>query len=224
MGNKKNTNASKFKSNITRYVGNFEFIMSQAYECYALMLTDFITNKIPNLEVEIHKRLYNDYLENNAILSRLNLKEYFFDFEVPIINPTDYTTPSRTDIKVYHNKDRETDRNAYYIIELKRIDGHMELNRYYITGGIQRFTSTQYPAFFGIFGMIGFVVRFINIPNNVDKINNLLSKDYNAVINTQKPLTQSHSSNFWYESEHKDTSGKDLKGYHQFWDLNSIII
>ncbi len=224
MNNNKNTNAITFQPKKTRYIGNFEFIMSQVYECCALMLADFATDKIPNDEVEIHTRLYNDYLENNEILSKLGLKNYFFDFEVSLINPIGYTTPSRTDIKVYHNKDRETDRKAYNIVELKRIDGKTRLNKYYITGGIQRFTSLQYPAFFGVFGMIAFVVKSININNNVTKINNLLNKNYKADINTQKLLTQSHLSNSWYESAHKDTSGKDLKGYHQFWDISAIII
>jgi len=211
--------ASKFKKKNIRFFSNFEFVMSQVHQCYLLMLDDFTS--IPNNEVEIHKRLYKDYLENDNILSKLGLKEYFFDYEVPQINEN-YKIKGRTDIKVYHNKDRENERNAFYIIELKRLDGGKHLNKEYIKEGIQRFTLGKYPSFLSLFGMIGFVVKEIDIDKNVKKINTLLETDYSKP-ETVKYLQNDNFTNCSYQSEHKDSRDNNLKAFHQFWDFNEKI-
>lgn len=211
--------ASKFKKKNIRFVGNFEFIMSKVYQFYLLMIDDFTS--IPNNEIEIHNRLYKDYLNNTSILSRFGIKEYFFDFEVPQLDEN-YKIIGRTDIKVYHNKDREINREAIYTIELKRIDGGMALNRKYIKEGIQRFTLGKYPSFFSIFGMLGFVVNQIDIDKNVKEINKLLETDY-PQPKTINYLQPDFITNCSYQSEHKDLNDKNLKAYHQFWNFSKIV-
>ena len=175
---------------------------------------------MPNHEVGIHNRLYKNYLENNKILRSLALKEYFFDEEVLQIDEN-FNTKGRIDLKVYHNKDREIRREAYYTIELKRIDGKSHLNKEYVKSGIERFTSEKYECFFNIFGMIGFVVSPIDINNNVMKINEILQND--CTITTISPLQIEPFSSYAYKSKHKTLSGRTLETHHQFWDFSSII-
>jgi len=211
--------ANKLKKKVDIFVSNFELIMSKVYQCYLLMIDDFPS--IPNNEIEIHNRLYKDYLNKTSILSRFGIKEYFFDFEVPQLDEN-YKIIGRTDIKVYHNKDRELNRDAVYTIELKRIDGGMTLNREYIKEGIQRFTLGKYPSFFSIFGMLGFVVNQIDIDKNVTEINKLLGTDYYQP-QTIKYLQPDFITNCSYQSEHKDLSDKNLTAYHQFWNFSKIV-
>ena len=65
---------------------------------------------------------------------------------------------------------------AYFIIECKRLDGNKTLNDKYKNEGINRFITKKYSSYYGANGMIGFVVKKIDIDENIKKIGSFLNK------------------------------------------------
>ena len=134
--------ASNFKY-LDFYQDNvFEFILTQIYTCYNKMLNDYPF--IENNENLIRNGLHKNYLENNQIREELQLTPYLFDTEVELYNNDNDSVKGRTDIKVYNAIERTKNTDSYYIIECKRIDGTNELNKKYISNGINRFIG-HYP-------------------------------------------------------------------------------
>ncbi len=109
-----------------------------------------------------------EYLKDNKNRNEYcNINGYRFDKEV------DENT-GRVDIKIININDFE-EHNAYYIIECKRLDGNKTLNVAYINDGIKRFTTNHYSSYYGVNGMIGFIVRKIDIDKNISKIGNFFN-------------------------------------------------
>lgn len=188
----------------------FEFILSQIYNCYNKMLNDYTS--IENNENLIRNGLHKNYLENNQIREELQLIPYLFDTEVELYNENDDSVKGRTDIKVYNAVERTKNTNSYYIIECKRIDGTNELNKKYISNGINRFIENEkYPSFKKVNGMIGFVVNPIDIEQNTKCFSNL---KFHQFINNFE---------YSYVSNHKTTNSKDITLYHLMLDFSSKI-
>jgi hypothetical protein len=150
----------------------FELILNGVYKCYQKMLVDY--NVIENNENKIRNRLYKDYLKSSAVRTWLGLENYIFHPEVPEIDDN-YDESARTDLIVYNALTYAKDETAYYIIECKRIDGTKNLNDKYITNGIDRFIGDRYPSNKSVNGMLGFVVKSIDIHDNVSRITGLSS-------------------------------------------------
>lgn len=141
--------------------------------------------------------------------------------------------------------------NHYYAFEAKRLDKSLSRKRYYLNGGIQRFTDrTYYPETTTVLaGMIGFVevemkksksgqmvesknarVPLIKIK---DDINHLI-KSQKTFVTTQCLTPYSISDinyacvqNFGhlYLSKHtRDDDKAELKIYHLFFDYYSILL
>ncbi|MEA2043174.1 MAG: hypothetical protein U9N85_11590 [Bacteroidota bacterium] len=199
----------------------FEFILTQITKCYKLMLTDY--SIIENDENIIRNRLHKDYLDNQQILEQFNLQAYFFDIETPYVDKN-YKETARSDIKIYDPIERIQNRKSpYFIIECKRLDGTNSgkgsLNYKYVENGIKRFTSrADYPTFFGINGMIGFVLKTKEIVKIVNSINHLLPENEN--LNSK--LIGEHFE-FSYLSKHTDYQDKNIKLYHLMLDFSSQI-
>ncbi len=138
----------------------FKKLLDSIYSCYKEMLSDKI-NVPNNDENEIRNRLLFDYLNNNLLRVKFELLDFLFDPEVPVNN-------GRSDIKVQTKNTFENTR-AYYIIECKRLDGYSTLNKEYQKNGIDRFISGKYPSHYKINGMIGFIVKDIDIDVNIKK-------------------------------------------------------
>ncbi len=173
----------------------FEKLLGAIYKCYEKMLSDRIT--LPrNNENEIRDRLLFDYLNNNSVRAKFELLDFLFDPEVPVNN-------GRSDIKV-QTKDTFTNTGAYYIIECKRLDGYSTLNKEYKKNGINRFLSGKYPSHHKVNGMIGFVVKEIDIDANINKIGNF----FNLI-----------EKNRLY-----DSNNKNLKLYHLMMDFSNNLI
>ena len=188
----------------------FEFILTQIYSCYNKMLNDYPS--IENNENLIRNGLHKNYLEDNQIREELQLIPYLFDTEVELYHEDNDSVKGRTDIKVYNAIERTKNTNSYYIIECKRIDGTNELNKKYVSNGINRFIENEkYPSFKTANGMIGFVVNPIDIEKNTKCFSDL---KFHQFINDFK---------YSYVSNHKTTNSKDITLYHLMLDYSSKI-
>lgn len=202
--------ASNFKY-LDFYQDNvFEFILTQIYNCYNKMLNDY--SFVENNENLIRNGLHKNYLENNQIREELQLTPYLFDTEVELYNNDNDSVKGRTDIKVYNAIERTKNTDSYYIIECKRIDGTNELNKKYISNGINRFIENEkYPSFKKVNGMLGFVVNPIDIEQNTKYFSDL---KFHQFIN---------GFEYSYVSNHKTTNSKDIILYHLMLNFSSKI-
>ena len=218
-----NLNAFDFQYRNEPYELGFERILTGITACYRMMIKDNVT--VPsNDENRIRDILLLDYLKKRDIKNRVNLTDYRFDREIP-----EDCTKGRVDIRVISKNDFEID-EAYYSIECKRLDnknlmGTTGLNAEYIKNGILRFIERQYSAFYGVNGMIGFVVERMNIADNIKSINGLLNSKFPST-NTKKKLTPVDfikKFKYSYYSIHKDIENKIIKLYHLMFDFSANL-
>lgn len=201
--------ASKFGDTQSYYLKkDFEFIMSKIYCCYLMMLDKYPI--IENNENKIRNRLYKDFLQPAKVKEELGLNSWIFHPEVPEIDDN-YHEHGRTDIMFYTPIEYLKDENAYYIIECKRLDGNRKLNEAYFNNGISRFICEKYPTNKGINGMLGFIVRKIDIINNSLKLN----------LNPE-PFIENFQ--YSYKSNHTTKNGnKEFLLYHLMLDFSGKI-
>jgi len=222
----KELNASVFVPAFGIYESEFQNILRFIISCYRLMIRR--KNKLKNNENIIRNCLYLDYLNNNLIRRKLKMFKFFFVCEGAEINPANYTTKGYTDIKIFTQDNSFVNTSASYIIECKRLDGKNDyngLNAKYIQYGISRFIINKYPSFGGINGMLGFIVKKINIKNNTAKMNHLLKNRFKSA-NTISYLRKNKfisGFNFSYVSRHIKKSGQRLKLYHLMLDFSNNI-
>ena len=181
----KKLNASSFDHSLEIYEEEFKNILKGITYCYKLMIKNNVS--VPaNDENRIRDILLLEYLKRSEIKTKADLTDYRFDREIP-----EDTTKGRTDIRIITKNDFVID-EAYYVIECKRLDnnntsGISGLNGEYIKEGMMRFVTKHYSSYYGVNGIIGFVVEQMNISDNIKTINNLLiTKFKNA--NTKKEL------------------------------------
>ncbi len=197
-----NLDATSFIPAVNNYQNEFQDLITKIYLCYELMLLDKI--ELPyNNENEIRDILLNEYLQKRNVRNNIcNIYGFRFDKEVDV-------NDGRVDIKIITLNDFEND-DAFYVIECKRLDGKSALNKAYVEHGIKRFTTNYtsenheyyYPSNYGINGMIGFIVKNININDNMIKIGNF----FNIVEN-----------NKLYDSNHEN-----CKLFHLMMDFSAL--
>lgn len=187
---------------------DFEFVMSKIYDCYLLMLDRY--SIVENNENKIRNRLYKDFLKPTKLKEKLGLSDWVFHPEVPEIDE-DYHEHGRTDIMFYSPKEFLKDDDAYYVIECKRLDGNKTLNDAYIENGINRFISEKYPIYKKVNGMLGFIVKAIDIAKNSVRLN-ITSKDF--ITNFQYAYASNHTTK---------NSKKEFTLYHLMLDFSSKI-
>ena len=205
------------------YIAEFENILVGITSCYKMMIDDNIS--VPsNDENGIRDILLLNYLKNRAIKRKIKLTNYRFDREI-----MEDTTKGRVDIRIISKNDFEID-EAYYTIECKRLDnnktsGTSGLNGEYIKEGIMRFITEYYSSYYGVNGMIGFVVEQMDIPANVININGLLRNTFSAA-NTETVLAFHNfikDFKYQYYSIHKDIKDRKIKLYHLMFDFSANI-
>lgn len=76
---------------------NFEFILTQIYKCYKMMLEDYDT--VENNENKLKNRLYRDYLNNQRVRNLLGLNNFIFKTETALIDGN-YNERGYSDIEV----------------------------------------------------------------------------------------------------------------------------
>jgi len=218
-----NLNIADFQYSNEIYELEFKRILTGITACYQIMLNDNVT--MPNDENKIRDTLRKKYLNNRRIRDQIGFTgRYVVEREVPEDNDT-----GRVDIKII-TQNTLVEPEAYYIIECKRLDnknltGISGLNAAYINDGIMRFIKEKYSAYYGINGMLGFVVKRMSIVKNVKNINKLLRQKFKCA-KTQKKLTAvnfikkfKHS----YYSIHKVSRVGKIKLYHLMFDFSKNI-
>ncbi len=213
-----NLSANNFKLAPEAYSKAFKDILAGIVKCYKIMLKD--KARVPgNDENKIRDIILKKYLNNNSIRKKVDLTNYLFEGE-PI------ERQGFVDIKISTNN-TFNDTNAYYIVECKRLDdknleGVSGLNAKYIENGILRFTTGKYSTYCGLNGMIGFVVKPLDISSNIKNINNLLRGTKFRKANTitdLKPNNFIKNFNHSYLSTHKPNN-KAIDIYHLMFDFS----
>jgi len=215
-------NASSHKNNPQIYNEEFINLLDKIVLCYKIMLKD--RGQLENNENKIRDELLINYLNNNAVREKIKLKNFIFNREVPEDNSV-----GRTDIKIQTiNSFVET--SAYYIIECKRLDnvnlnGASGLNAEYVKEGIMRFVTGYYSCYYRVNGMIGFIVKQLDIHANSSEINCIIKQQY-PQSNTRQNLQQVsliQDFEFLYSSIHSIASNREIKLYHLMLDFSNII-
>lgn len=197
------------------------------YCCYKMENDYTLTNeKIKNDERAIQNILYNKYIMNHEIKKKFG----WFNFPIVFIieSPENYieeknTYLGRTDIKILSsNYVLNKNKNDYYIIECKRIDGSKTLNNEYLLNGVARFISSpiKYKSPNKKNALLGFVVKKINITENTNLISINNEKFFGTDIS--KITSSDDTKLFKYSSKYK-TDNDYINLTHLFYDLSSII-
>lgn len=214
--------ASSFSGSIPFYHGEFEIILSKVTACYHLMLSDGV--RVPNNENKIRDVLLIDYLRNDEVRQQLDMRKWMFDRE----SSEDHSV-GRTDIRVI-SQNTFVQQKAYYILECKLLNntnasGTTGLNAEYIKNGIVRFTSEYYSSFYGVNGMIGFVVEPMKIHDNTKAINTLLEQTFTEAktIDVLEKADFIENFDFQYASAHSKNDEKKLILYHLMFDFSGCI-
>lgn len=223
-----NINATKFGYSSSFYINEFEDILRGVIVCSQFINSSKV--KLPNNENEIRDVIINNYLQVESFKrEHFNLANYHFDSET-------VENVGRADIRIlpinpYVNS------KAYYIIECKRLNnknltGITGLNSEYVKNGICRFVTDYYSCYFGINGMIGFVVDNLDIDNNITCLNSLLKMDLNndrdgnvnsMPIQEIRQIKISEDYKYSYTSTHQTVSQNEITLYHLMFDFSKNI-
>jgi hypothetical protein len=210
------------------YIPQMEIILRGIISAYNLMMLPHYS-MIENHEEKITGRLYIDFLDDDDFRGNLDFGDYHFFPETPSYNE-EFKQIGYSDIRVRVTKKMNAfnTTKADYIIECKRLDGGLSLNREYLKEGIMRFVDEKYTAQnkHNVSAMLGFVVRKIEILKNITKINQL-AIDENIGINTISHLDFFQIDDVFkesYQSKHTTISNKEAKIYHLMLDFSDKII
>ena len=221
--------ASMFSLHKQFYEEEFKRILQFCHCAYKRLLDDGI--KIVDNENEIRDTIFSRYLGNQRFLDSIGSETYLFDKEVA-------EGDGRVDIRVMSVGKEFRSRDAYYLIECKRLNNCQQesvygLNAKYVANGIYRFVSTFYSCRLRCNGMFGFVVSNMNIKENVKKINSLLGKE---IKNDKGDLVMVPSNGFLhhlsnaipgfshvYRSTHITTYKSKIVLYHLMFDVSRNI-
>lgn len=221
-------NATGYEHNLTFYQNEFEDILRGVIVCYNTICSSNIA--LPNDENEIRNAILKNYLKNDSFKkANFNLSNYHFDYET-------IENKGRADIRILPINPYVNDQ-AYYIIECKRLynqnlNGTTGLNAEYVKNGVCRFVTDYYSSYFGINGMIGFVVDDMCIDKNIPYLNSLLAQD---LINDRKEtvnakLSQEMTSikisngfDYSYRSKHKLNIQNEVILYHLMFNFSKEI-
>ena len=220
MGGFKN---QSFNSNFRD--GLFSIIVVALEKSCELMVNNHINNgtTIENHEEKIRTHLLENFLDKDELRSDIGLEDCYLRFSVEAsenYDPSTNTYVGRTDIKVV-SKNWFDDRNDYFIIECKRIDGTRTLNNKYITEGVSRFVGShpKYSSYHNKNFMLGFIVKGIDFKNNLSDISKIHIRELSHNIRSDIFLKTSSSLFYYCESEYNN----DLLLAHIFYDFSSII-
>lgn len=213
----------RINSKITNLLrkSEFEQITNYISEICNLIVENFIANnrKFPNDENRIRSIMLVEYLSDDDTRQKFGMLDYDFTPEVLENYDGNGDFLGRTDIRIKLKTDFDK-RDAYYIVECKRIDGTSNLNKKYINDGVARFVTEKYSAFYKKNIMLGFVVKQINISDNVRKIENI--QNLNSNVHMHGSLEVIDQSKNIYNCIYKIECG-ELEIRHIFSDFSQII-
>lgn len=212
-------NASGYPFASTDYQQEFEKILSKIIVCYRLMLKENVS--LDNNENLIRDYILKNYLKKQWFKEQYELTNFLFDFELP-------ENTGRIDIRIIPVNPLIND-DAYYVIECKRLNGinlngTTGLNAEYIKEGMGRFISTKYSSYFGVNGMIGFIVQPIDISQNITAINQLLKSSFPQTYTAKELEYREITAGFEFSYCSTHSIGEnDVLLYHLMFDLSNNI-
>ena len=171
-----------------------------------------------------------DAITNRLIAMYLNAQPDIFRYEPQSPEHYDDETDryiGRTDIRVISG-DYFRDEKAYHIVECKRIDGTVALNKKYITEGVERFFSPnpqpQYSSYYLQNIMFGYVVQAIDIPENVDKIDKLQGFLLKGAAASAFMLKQNENAKYYvYTCGYVVSDIGQIELRHLFFDFSDVV-
>lgn len=179
--------------------------------------------KLPNHEERIRNCLLEDYLDNDSVQPKLALGDIPIRFTAEV--PEHYsknagTYMGRSDIRVT-SINWFANRNDYYIIECKRVDGTQVLNQKYVDEGICRFIGSRpkYPSYNHRNIMLGFVVRNIDRSAIIDEIAKIHKVRLNDMTTQNVAMCRETQEYSFCESKYTNS----LTLGHIFYDISEII-
>lgn len=192
----------------------------------ALMVDDCRKSgqKIPNREELIRNRLLEQYLDNDNVRAELGLADVLIRFSPEVPEGYDKNTgvyTGRTDIRVT-SINWLLNRNDYYTVECKRIDGTQVLNKKYVDEGISRFANNppKYPSYHHRNIMLAFVVKSVNRNAVISAIAQIHAIYLNAI--TTQNIAVSQVAPEYSLCESRYSSGLTLG--HIFYDVSDAVI
>lgn len=220
MGGFKNKLLNKnFKQNF------YNIIINALIVSCKLMVEECYLNKsnIPNHEEKIRTHLLENYLENEEVRYTIGLSNIPIRFLPEVPENYDVNTDSyigRTDIRVF-SSNWLNNRQDYYIVECKRLDGTTNLNQKYVYEGICRFVGDKpkYSSFNKQNIMFGFIVKSIDCNVVINSITDIHTKKLEDFI--IKDITIIDNGNNYYLCE--SAYNNDLSLGHIFYDISSVV-
>lgn len=204
----------------------YEKIGSYIFICCEEMKNDLyaLEKKLPNDENKIRNHLLENYLDDNYCRRKHNMMMFHFDSEIPEkYNEEALTYDGRVDIRIVSQNEWFGNREAIYFVECKRIDGKNRLNNEYVLNGIKRFVVSppHYSSYYRKNYMLGFVVRKIEIEDNIKKIDLIqqLDKEIDIICNL---LPKSTKKFYTYTCKY-NMDEKVIELMHIFTDFSSVM-
>ena len=157
-------------------INTFDKIMEFIFSSLEKMKQDLTLQgkKIENNEEKIRNHLIENYLTELDFKKAQCFNDYLlFESEVPVgYDKEKDIYVGRADIKVFNVSKILSNKEDYYVIECKKLDGLKELNKKYVLEGICRFVldPPKYSSFNNKNAMLGFVIKNIDINVNASKI------------------------------------------------------
>lgn len=187
-------------------------------DCYERHLT------IQNHEEKIRTHLLENYLENDDARSILGLELVPVRFLPEVLENYDRTTDTyagRTDIRVV-SSNWLSNRQDYYTVECKRIDGTSSLNKKYVDEGICRFIgdAPKYPSFNNQNIMLGFLVKDIDYILTIEEICDIHKKSIGEIIAKDITILKRAGDYCLCESAYIN----QLSLSHIFYNISSVVI
>ena len=129
-----------------------------------------------------------------------------------------------TDIRVV-TKNWFSDDTDYYIIECKRIDGKPELNKKYVTLGIARFIaeSPKYLSNNKRNIMFGYVVKTINVPENITEIEKIQVEHFKNITVSKFQLIKNHNTEYYLYSCKYQSNVFLIELNHLFYNFSEVM-
>ena len=187
-----------------------EGVMTDCTRVYERIVTSGV--KLKNNENEIRNKMA-EYLEDDSYKAEtLTVKNFQVDHEVP------EGPHGRVDIRFLPVNPYEGQK-VYFIIECKRLDGCSYLNKEYVKHGINRFkTPDKYSTPLGVNGMMGFLVKPLDVAITCDNINtHLVVEEHLVPVASVCP-----SGCTEFESKHSSISGA-ITLLHLWLDFSSSV-
>ncbi len=233
-----------------------QFYMDSFLKCIVYAYHELIDSKNTYSRKDIHhkiKTIHNsdkahneieDYLCTDLVLKYIKPNLSLFGLEnlvvdVGVREVKENVTVGHLDIKFQVPSLSD---NFYYAVEAKRIDKNTTKQKYYISGGIERFTNrVYYPETSTIVaGMIGFIeidlskskkgrVAIDVIKDSLNSLIEVSTIDTSQILTNYKVFDNDYmvvdSFEYVYLSKHIRVDDKqELKIYHVFLDYYDILL